>query len=363
MANNARIPDIETLLSAGIDPKTGLPIRMSGSDASALKDNIKRLLRVIDEQNAINRYTWYNLPDGLDGHLIERILYYKGQGMFFYMEATDNFFFLPYALDGTIDVYGRYNGVKPLPFNGVSEAKKDDGKAHQWLTTLTRKPVHEVLVEGPTKMSDLTDNCVLLSDYSKQISQNVIPRQILQDPLLDVMSDCIPFMRTAMLNSTGVMGMRVNSQDEQSNVEAASRSINNAALTGKKYIPVVGNIDFQEMTGGTVAKSEEFMLAMESLDNFRLAQYGLENGGLFQKKAHMLESEQQMNGGNVGLIYNDGLTNRQKFCDIVNSIWGLGISCEASECQINNDMNMDGQIADTQDQSGTMGGTQPDMGV
>lgn len=363
MANNARIPDINSLLQAGIDPKTGLPIRMTSGDASALKDNVKRLLRVVDEQNAINRYTWYNLPDGIDGHLLERILYYKGQGMFFYMESVDKFFFLPYALDGTIDVYGRYTGVKPLPFNGVAEAKGKEDKSHEWLTVLTRKPIYDVLVEGPTKMSDLTDSCVLLSDYSKQISQNNIPRQILQDPLLDVMSDCIPFMRTAMLNSTGVMGMRVNSQDEQSNVEAASRSINNAALTGKKYIPIVGNIDFQEMTGGTVAKSEEFMLAMESLDNFRLAQYGLENGGLFQKKAHMLESEQQMSGGNVGLIYNDCLTNRQKFCDIVNSIWGLGISCEPSECQTNNDMNMDGMIADTQDQSGSMSGTQPDMGV
>ena len=75
--------------------------------------------------------------------------------------------------------------------------------------------------------------------------------------------------------------MRVNSQDEYANVEAASRSINRAALTGKKWVPVVGNVDFQDLTNGQVAKAEEYLLAMQSLDNYRLSLYGLDNGGLF----------------------------------------------------------------------------------
>ena len=99
MANNARLPDINTLIQAGIDPKTGLPIRVD-EEKCTLKNDIRRVLRVLDEQNAINRYTWFNLPDGLDGQLIERILYYKGQGMFFYMDTDETFYFLPYALDG-----------------------------------------------------------------------------------------------------------------------------------------------------------------------------------------------------------------------------------------------------------------------
>lgn len=63
------------------------------------------------------------------------------------------------------------------------------------------------------------------------------------------MSDCIPYMRTALLNSTGVLGMRVNTEDEAASVFEASEAVNVAALTGKKYIPVVGSLDFQEMAG------------------------------------------------------------------------------------------------------------------
>jgi hypothetical protein len=67
MANNAKMFDTNALIQAGIDPKTGLPIKLAGSEPCALQGNIRKQLRIMDEQNAINRYTWYNLPKGLSG--------------------------------------------------------------------------------------------------------------------------------------------------------------------------------------------------------------------------------------------------------------------------------------------------------
>ena len=351
--NNAKLYDLNPLIQAGIDPKTGLPIRMADTSCG-LKDNIKRTLRILDEQNAINRYVWYNLPNGLDGQLLERILYYKGQGMFFYMTTDESFYFLPYALDGTIDVYGRFKAVTPLPFNGTAQDKE---KA--WIVGMTRKPVYDILYDLESGENVFEEGCVLLSDYSKQISQTNIPRQILQDPILDAMAEAFPFARTSLIANSGVKGMRVNDEDQKATVKLASKSVTQAALNGDPWIPVVGNIEWQELTDGTALKSEEFLLYMQAMDNFRLSLYGLDNGGLFQKKSHMLEAEQQMNQGNVGLVYQDGLTLRQKFCDIVNSIWGLGIWCEASETVVGVDQNMDAEISDNKDQSGMGAGEQP----
>ena len=349
--NNAKLPNIEPLIQAGIDPKTGLPLKASGLPfGEGFKENNRKLLRVIDEQDAINRFIWYNLPNGLNSQLIERILYYRGQGMFFYMEEVDQFFFLPYALDGTIDVYGRYMEVTPLPFHGTANNGGKKNEEKPWITGLKRKCIYDIFLEE-LKVEDLLNSCVLLKDYSPQQSESIISRQILNDPLLDVMADCIPFLHTALLNSTGVMGMRVGSEDEQQNVEAASRSINRAALTGKKYIPITGAINFQELTGGTVAKAEEFLMTMQALDNYRLSLYGLENGGLFQKKSHMLEAEQTMNAGKASLAMQDSLTRRQNFSDIVNSIWGLGIWCEISENALGIDRDMDGEISENDPQS------------
>lgn len=348
--------DASTYVQAGIDPKTGLPIKVADNVINSIdKADIKKQLRIVDEQDAVNRFTWYNLPSGLNSRLMERILYYKGQGMFFKLQ--DQFYFLPYALDGTIDVYGRFTSVTPLPFNGKAQT---GDKETPWITGLKRDCLYEVKLpedfvanDGTIlvdKIKEAQDSyCVLIKDYTEQISQTNISRQILQDPVLDVMADMIPFMRTALLNGTGVQGMRITQESEYANVEAASRAVNRAALEGKKWIPVVGNIEMQELTGGAVAKSEEYLLAMQSLDNYRLSLYGLDNGGLFQKKSHMLEAEQAMNTGNTGLVLRDSLQCRQDACNIINSVWDLDVWVLPSEVVMGMDANGDGQLGSNED--------------
>ena len=341
--NNAAIYDPNMLLQAGINPKTGLPIKMEGANPTALKSNICRNLTIMDEQNAINRYTWYNLPEGLTSQLMERILYYRGQGMLFKLQ--NKFYFLPYALDGTIDVYGRYTGVTPLPFNGTAN---DGDPEKPWIQGLNFKPMYEApFVEDYVGMSpeelqnEIEKSCVLFWDYSPGLSQTIIPRANLHSSIIDVMSDCIPFMRTALLNGTGITGMRVPNENDVPEVKRASAAINNAALTGEKFVPIIGKQDFQEVTPGPLAKAEEYMLALQSLDNFRLSLYGLDNGGLFQKKSHMLEAEQEMNAGNTGLVAEDGLRNRQYGATIANTIWGTSIWVEPSESTIGIDRDGD----------------------
>ena len=184
----ARMTDKELLTMAGIREKS------SKCDAeSPLKVNIRKQLRIIDEQDAINRFTWYNLPEGLNSKLLERVLYFRGQGMFFKM--NDKFYFLPYALDGGIDLYGRFEEVTPLPFNGSTSNKEEP-----IIKGLTYSPVYDVVLpedfidaEGKPDtiklMEKLDKSCVLLKDYTEQISQTNIPRQQLQDPLLDIMAE------------------------------------------------------------------------------------------------------------------------------------------------------------------------------
>lgn len=354
MNKQPRMYDANLYVQAGINPKTGLPIKASeGSQGlvdSPFKSSIKKQLRIKDEQQAVNRFTWYNLPKGLNSRLMERILYYKGQGMFFKLQ--DKFFFLPFALDGEIDVYGRFRTVTPLPFNGTT---KTDGKESPWIIGLKRDCVYEVElpedyitdsgeIQVDKILSTQENSCVLIKDYTEQISQTNISRQILNDGVIEVMSDLMPFMRTALLNSTGIEGMRVGSQDEQANVEAASRSVNRAAIEGKKYIPVVGNVDFQQLTSGGVAKAEEFLLAMQSLDNYRLSLYGLDSSGMFEKKSHLLQDEMSLNQVNNKLVYNDSLQCRQDACTIINSIWGLNVWCMPSESISMMDMDGDGVL-------------------
>ena len=48
------LPNLEPFIQAGIDLKTGLPNRITNGGPT--KENIKAQLRIIDEQDAVNRY-------------------------------------------------------------------------------------------------------------------------------------------------------------------------------------------------------------------------------------------------------------------------------------------------------------------
>ena len=58
-----------------------------------------------------------------------------------------------------------------------------------------------------------------------------------------------------------------------------------------------------------------------------------------------------MNQGKASLVLQDKLKNRQDFCDIVNSIWGLGIWCEISESVLGIDRDLDGEASDNDPQT------------
>lgn len=347
----AKLPDYKSLIAAGIDPRTGKPIRYI---ENVSKESVKKFLRLIDEQDAVNRYTWYNIPCNLTSQELERMIYYKGQLCFFYNKDLEEFYFMPYALDGTIDFYGRYNTIHPVPMTSGTTEEVNKTQA-EILSAIKLNCVYGVKLPEELKEEDLTNSAVLLHDYTKQLSQTIIPRKDVNDPLIDVMSECVPYMQTSLLLGTGIQGIRVQDADQAHNVTDAARSMKDAALTQSPWIAVEGSVEFQELATGQLAKAEEYMLAMQSLDNLRLSGYGIDNGGLFEKKTHLLESEAEINGGPVGLVLQDGLQIRQNFCNIVNSIWGLGIWCDVNQNISRADTDGDGLYYEDDSDGGNTG--------
>lgn len=330
-----RLPDYQTLqaMCGNVD-----------CDQTPIKSAVKRILRINDEQIAINRYKWYNLPPGLDGQLIERILYYRGSGMFFYIPEMNEFHFLPYTLYGgdgqALDFYGRWKSVIPLPFMGTNTDEKS--RQEVLLSNMIRKPLYELATGGIRE--DLETRCVLLHDYCKQYSQTILPRKDLNEGLIDVESNIIPYVNTLLSNSTGVAGMRVSDDSEQASVQNASDTCQKAALNGKRWVAITSQLDLQDFSTSTAGRAEDMLMAMQALDNIRLGTYGVENGGIFEKKAHMLNAEAAMNTGTSGLVMDDGLFQRQNFCTICNSLAPFGMWCEVNETAAGADRDKDGMI-------------------
>lgn len=310
--------------------RNGTPKKF-GTPGLDLKGNIKTQLRIKDQEQAINRFKWDGIPAEINSRELERMLYFKGNLILFKLKATDKFYIMPYALNGTIDAYGRYNTVTPVPMSsGVDNEKKTP--IAQLLSSKKLKVVYDESQIEP----DSDDMCVIIRDYTNQLSQTTIARSVNNEGILDVMADCIPFMRTNLMNSTGVKGIKVGNADEAASVKMANDGIKHAALNGETNVPIVGTMEFQELADKSVAKSEDFMRALQSLDNFRLSTYGLENGGVFQKNAHELQTEADMNKGPDDLVMQDGLENRQTACDLANKIWGINMTVKVNEVKEEN---------------------------
>ena len=357
-------PDLIALYeSAGFKlPYKAAKTIKDGLPKICLKEEIRKGLRILDETNAVQRYKAYNIPTNISSEELERMLYYKGSICMFYCKELDDFFFMPYALDGPIDLYGRFFTIHPVPMtSGTTDDPRVKAQA-DYFSTLKLKVYYDVPYQQLTE-EERNNAAVIFFDRTPQMSQTLLSRASLQEPILDVMAECFPLMRTALFNGTGVKGMRVSSADEISNVLMANISNQQAALNGQQYVPIKGQVDFQDLSGDSTIKSEEFLMAMQALDNYRLSLYGLDSGGLFQKKSHMLEGEQEMNEGRSKAALIDGLQWRQRACDIATALWGTGMSYELSETSIQMDMNGDGYIGDDRDQAGMPGDQETVGGV
>lgn len=312
------------------------------------KEDLTRVLRIIDQQDFCNRYKWYNIPCSLNSNEIERLLYFRGSLCFFYLEEENKFYLLPYALTGSLDLYGRFNRIHPIPFcNGEDDEKSKRYKTQlQYLSEIKLNVVKEVIAEDELTRKIQTKSAVILRDYTNQIQQTNIPRAVLNAPIISMMSDYLPYLGTNLLLGTGISAIKVNSTDEKDEVKKVAMTVNDAALNKNPYVAMTGKLDFQNLTGGARNRAEDYLMAFQSLDNFRLSTLGISNGGIFEKKAHLLESENAMNESKISNAFEDGLKMRQEFCNIVNSIWGLDLWCEASEAAIGMDVDGDGIVLD-----------------
>ena len=323
MANNKGpvLPILEMLYQIGINPKTGLPLKFGGRRCTT-KEDIKKLIRKQDLQLAANKFVWYNLPAGITSQELEKYLYYYGQLCFWYMPELKKFFFSKYALDGGLDFYGRYLQIHPIPICSGGSDEKYVSAQEKVLSEIKLNCVYDVKLPDELTIDDFNKSAVLLHDYTKQLPQMEIPTQVLNDPIIDLEAECMPFLRTALLNATGVTGVRVPDADAEESVIEAAKGVIDAAISAEPYVPMTSAVEFQELTNTTAGKAAEFLQSMQAIDNFRVQTHGLPNGGLFEKTQYINDAQTELNmgGADTSLTLMDGLSIRQEFCNRVNAI-------------------------------------------
>jgi len=336
--------DTSALLNAGIAPtgtclKYGNAIDQNGNTVSPdlSKFNLKydSLFNIVRNQNMIEtfeRYMWTNVPFGLTADLIERLLYFRGKGMFYFNDKVDKFQFLPFALNGVIDEYGRFTECNTLPFTGVDTDNEDKKKkvvqnlVYEKLPIVYDLPYSKELLDNIKKRKSVG---ILLNDSSLNISQQPVIRSNYVRPVLHLLSTLMQIINTAIYGVADHNLLQVENESELSSVNQQISAINFDILSGKRFTPIVGKFPITPLKTTGSADLEGLWNTFNSLTNFLKSITGVANSGVFDKKAHLLQEEQKLNGSNSDDIYYNGLRQRQEFCLLVQAYYNYPIWCQS----------------------------------
>lgn len=309
--------------------------RFKVGSTDTLKKDIDNILVRIDREDFITRFKYNNLPKELklSKYDIERMIYYKYAVAF--AKYEDRYFLLPFALDGNVDIYGRYKYIKLMPYSTEEDKKKYINKQlEELLSGLTFKVIYNEQDLEETSENEL--KAVILKDYISGFNVNYdVPRYQLNMPLLNLESVFLPYMRTSLKLSSGVDLIRVNDENESEDVLQAMSRIDDAITSGVPFIPVKGSLDFQALGDSAVTKVQDYFLAFQSTDNFRLNTMGLSNGGLFEKQERETIQEQATNTVNCNARLKQEYELRKEQIDLINKTFGLNISIQINQDLLN----------------------------
>ena len=327
---------VETRQSLGIPVKNKCG-RVFAADP--IMNKIGESFANIDYQQFLTRFKWNNLPQGLDSELIERILYYSGSAMFFYIKELDKFYFLPYGMSGEgtetgIDFYGRFNRIKPYSFNGSTDGdgeKKADGKksrADLYLSTQIRDNIIDIpFVETEEQARKIfEEGAVICWDKSPGLAYYTTSRNRDARSYIKYMVKVLIQTKSALINSSGFNMFAAEGEQDNDIMQLQIDQINKDREEGQLAAVVskaLGGIE--NLQSNSPAAMQDFWASLQSVDNLRLKSMGIRNDGMQQKSQYQNIQEQTMDVNDALQVYWNSFIERIKFSAIVNSIWGLDI--------------------------------------
>ena len=179
------------------------------------------------------------------------------------------------------------------------------------------------------KINDKKVFGIILNDSSLGISQQPVIRSNYVKPVLHMMATLMQIINTAMFGNADHNLLQVENEGELESVQAQIDAINQDILRGNRFTPIIGKLPINPLKTTSSGDLEGLFNTFNSLNNFLKSITGVANAGVFDKKAHLLQDEQKLNGSNADDIYYNGLRLRQEFCLMVQAYYHYPIWCES----------------------------------
>lgn len=264
----------------------------------------RTMLQAVDVAQFISRYKWEGLPEYMPPNIIEKMLYYKGTvAGFFYQNQL---YILPYAVDGSLNVYGYPTAIKPVGYNGTSF---DNLKLNTYPNGVLRKYSSAVILND--RPSDFMGGACL-------------PMATINSDIIDLMNDTLK--RSELSSISSLKKFLIQTADGKS-VEGLRADMRKTLLSDDPFYimrensVIVNGLRSDIATLGTENETDKIIQYYSSLNNQRCYNMGIKNNGVFEKMERVVVGELTGNEYQTNLILETGLTMRKSFLESLKEIY------------------------------------------
>lgn len=276
------------------------------------------LWRDYDIQQICARYVWEGLPNGEESWNVERMLYFRGGLCGF--ETVGKIYILPYVIQGSLNLRGMPNGIRPVSFNG--EVPEKDGNS----AFAEEFKLH--INEDGNQIDDY--DAVLLWDRIPVIQSNSpLSRWSLNRILIHDISETLARVAISVIVSTRKMYFVIKDANQRDIVQ---KEIEQALGSDSPYEIITSMLEVQELKGGGDLVTDALFNTIANYDAMRTRFNGV-SGKHFgsDKKERLVAGELMGDETQVKLIQDVGLEQRQLFCKKMNKRFGTKITVRLRE--------------------------------
>lgn len=286
-------------------PTTNNPVGYYSPD----KEKYREIWSYYDFVQCCSRYKWEDLPNGLTGELLERMLYYRGSLVGF--KVGNGVFVLPYIISAKgLNPYGMPTSVKPITFNGKAVAGDNDYFAENF----------ELPVDQTGNENNDFDAVLLFDNMPTSNMEHVPSRHYLNSIIIDEIVETF-----ARININIVVSNKkilIECKDAKQS-DVIYNELANAFGSDCPFGVITSPIATQSVQASSDLNADELFNAIKNYDGIRCFMSGISAKGFGnEKKERLVSGELAGNEDEKSLVLDMGYELRKHFCEMCNKKFG-----------------------------------------
>lgn len=270
-------------------------------------------LEVANRCQIISRYKWYNLPNAWDSETVEMALYMYGS-LCCFME-DNNIVFANFTPIGPLTQQGKMEYITPITFDGVE---------------------HKTLKRCYNKNSEFDfdeDCCIILHDYTPPFTNDkIISRRQLD--LSTTINDEVNIYKCMFYDVLFSMKKALMTCDDEDQVNTILKQLSDLFDPTNPFFACKDENILDKINVTTLNQKMEidnYIKLIEFYNKCRRNDNGIPTEAIFEKNERFLNDEIVERSKRSSLILENGLAEREKFCELANKCFNTQLYVEIAE--------------------------------